>query len=392
LSGEQQRKLYGFSTRAVHGGQEPDPSTGAVSVPIYATSTFAQTSPGKPKMGYEYSRTKNPTRDALETSIASLENAKHGLAFSSGMGAISTVANLLKSGDSVLISDDIYGGTYRLFTKVLSNFQISAEFVDATNLEELDRAMKKKSYAMLILESPTNPLMKIVDISEASKISHEHQSVVLVDNTFATPRIQTPLDLGTDIVVHSTTKYLGGHSDVVGGAVTLNNEETYTRLKFLQNACGAIPGPFDCYLVLRGIRTLSLRMERHSANAMAIANSLNEECSSGKVARVNYPGLESSEYHKLASRQMRLFGGMLSFKLKESKATRFLEGLKLFTIAESLGGVESLIEIPAIMTHASIPKEKREKTGVSDSLIRMSVGIEDVEDLIRDISESLDKL
>jgi cystathionine beta-lyase/cystathionine gamma-synthase len=332
---------FGFSTKAVHASQEPDKLTGSVTVPIYATSTYAQRSPGVTK-GFEYSRTGNPTREALEKSIASLENAQFGLAFSSGMAAISTIGSMLKSGDRVLICDDAYGGTFRLFTQVFSKFSIGTDFVDATSLDTVEAALKGNHYSFLLIETPTNPLMKVIDIEKCSNLAHSNNSRVVVDNTFNSPYLSNPLKLGADIVVHSTTKYLGGHSDIIGGAVVTNDQEIYQDLKFLQNAVGAVPSPFDCWLVLRGIRTLALRMERHFENAMAIASYLDELIARGVIESVNYPGLKKSPFHDLASRQMKNYGGMLSFELSsKNSAVSFMQNLKLFTIAESLGGVES---------------------------------------------------
>jgi cystathionine gamma-lyase len=385
-------RKYGFSTKAIHVGQEPDKSTGSVTVPIYATSTYAQRSPGVTK-GFEYSRTGNPTRLALEKSIASLENAKYGLAFSSGMGAISTIGNLLHSGDRVLICDDTYGGTYRVFTKVFTKFQVGVDFVDASKLDLLESALEGEHYSFLLIESPTNPLMKVIDIEESCKLSHVRDTKVVVDNTFTSPYLTNPLDLGADIVVHSTTKYLGGHSDIIGGAIATSDQKIYEDLKFLQNAVGAVPGPFDCWLVLRGIRTLEVRMDRHYENAQAIAEFLHTMKEEEIIKSVNYPGLPNNRYYELASRQMRNFGGMLSFEMNSKKqAVSLLEHLKLFTIAESLGGVESLVELPAIMTHASIPEKERIEKGVTDSLVRISAGLEDKEDLVNDLREALDDL
>ena len=379
---------YGFSTKAVHSGQEPDVLTGSVSVPIYLTSTYAQESPGVTK-GFEYSRTGNPTRQALESSIASLESAKFGLAFSSGMAAISTIGNLLRSGDRILICDDTYGGTYRVFTQVFSKFSIGADFVDATRLDVLESALKGKHYSFLLIESPTNPMMKVIDIGKSCELAHSNSSKVIVDNTFTSPYISNPLAMGADIVVHSTTKYLAGHSDIIGGAVATNDSQLHQDLKFLQNAVGAVPSPFDCWLVLRGIRTLALRMDRHFENALGLAQFLQKMKEEGRVRSVNYPGLPDSPFHNLAARQMRNFGGMLSFEMKSKKqAVAFTRHLKLFTIAESLGGVESLVELPAIMTHASIPEQERNAKGVTDSLIRISTGVEDKQDLINDLRQA----
>jgi cystathionine gamma-lyase len=397
LTGTADRKSdwngFGFSTRAIHDGQEPDQLTGSVTVPIYQTSTYAQKSPGKTK-GYEYSRTGNPTRTALEKSIASLENAKFGLAFSSGMGAILTLASSLRAGDRVLLGDDIYGGTYRIFTKVFTKLGVRCEFVDASKIEATQSALANQKFAYFLIESPTNPLLKIVDMRAVSKLAHHVGTRVVVDNTFATPLITNPLDLGADVVIHSTTKYLGGHSDLVGGAAATNDARLYDELKFLQNACGAIPGPFDCWLVLRGIKTLSVRMEKHSKNAMAVAKFLKQEMENNpKIKSVNYPGLEDNIYHSLAKKQMRLFGGMISLQLKsESAAVSFLKNLKLFSTAESLGGVESLAEIPGIMTHASLPDSEKVAKGITNSLIRLSVGIEDEEDIVDDVQSALKKI
>jgi cystathionine gamma-lyase len=385
-------KGFGFSTRSVHAGQDPDRLTGAVSVPIYQTSTFIQESPGRTK-GYEYSRTQNPTREALEKSIASLENGKWGLAFSSGMSAISSVGGILRSGDRVLACDDIYGGTYRVFTKVFSNFGIKIDFVDATNLSDLDASLEKRNYSLLLLESPTNPLMKVIDIKEASALGHKFGAKVVVDNTFASPYLQNPLDLDADIVVHSTTKYISGHSDIVGGLIATNDSKIFEQLKFLQNSLGAIPGPFDCWLALRGIKTLALRMDRHCLNAKTIAQFLADQIGNGVVRSVHYPGLRDNQYYEIAKKQMRDFGGMLSIEMNSNwQAIKFLENLRVIELAESLGGVESLIEQPASMTHASIPKKERMKKGISMNLLRISMGIEDTNDLLDDISNSLRRI
>lgn len=375
-----------FATKAIRLGQEPDKSTGAVTVPIYQTSTYAQDDVGKTR-GYEYSRTGNPTRTALETVIGGLENGSHGFAFASGMSAVDSVVRLLSKGDHVVVSDDVYGGTYRLFTKVMKKFGLDFSFVDTSDLEILERAIQP-STRMLWIESPSNPLLKLTDIRSASKMAKSRDILTVVDNTFMSPYFQRPLELGCDIVVHSTTKYLGGHSDVVGGAVVVNDDEIGERLKFIQNSVGAIPGPFDCWLVLRGIKTLALRMERHSTNAQAVAEFLENHA---KVDRVLYPGLRSHPQHELARHQMTGFGGMVSFWPRGgTRASRaILKATKLFVLAESLGGVESLISSPAAMTHASIPAELRMKTGVRDDLIRLSVGIEDIDDLIGDLSQSL---
>ncbi len=371
-----------FETRAIHVGQEPDPATGAVIVPIYQTATYAQTDPGVHK-GFDYSRTNNPTRAALEKCIASLEGGAYGLAFSSGMGAITTTMFLLKAGDHIVACDDVYGGTYRLFRQVLENYGLDFSFVDMTDLDATARALRPNT-RILWIETPTNPLMKVIDIAAVAKLG-KARAWIVVDNTFASPYLQQPLTLGADIVIHSTTKYLGGHSDVVGGAVVTSNAEIYERLKFLQNAAGAVPGAFDCWLVLRGAKTLALRMERHSANAMAIAKFLERHRA---VERVMYPGLESHPQHVIASEQMRGFGGMLSMIVKggADAARRIARATRLFTLGESLGGVESLIEVPAAMTHQSVAGSPLE---VNPALIRLSVGIEHVDDLIADLAQAL---
>ena len=377
-----------FSTRAVHAGQKPDPATGAVMTPVYLTSTYVQESPGVHK-GFEYSRTQNPTRKALEENLAALEGGEYGLCFSSGMAAISAVISALSSGDHVLSGDDLYGGTYRVFTKVFERFGILFDFVDTTNSEEVLKKITPKT-KLLWLETPTNPLLNITDISEVAKIAHAKNVPVAVDNTFATPYLQEPLSLGADLVVHSSTKYIGGHSDVVGGAVITSDKSWYERLKFIQNSVGAVPGPMDSFLLLRGTKTLALRMERHCENALQIARFLLQH---PKVLKVYYPGLESHKGHTLAKKQMRAFGGMISFELADGfeAAKKMASQMKVFSLAESLGGVESLIGHPATMTHAAIPREERLKRGLTDGLVRLSVGIEDVEDLISDLSQALDR-
>jgi cystathionine gamma-lyase len=381
-----------FATKAIHVGEEPnfkEGGSGDVVIPIHLASTFARREIDKPTDGFEYSRTGNPTRHALEKRLATLENAKYGLAFASGLAAETTLLlSLLKKGDHVIAFDDIYGGTRRLFNQTLSNFGLKFTYVDARRVEKVERAIESNT-RMIWLETPTNPLMKLCDIEAMSKIARKHNIITVVDNTFATPYFQNPLDLGADIALHSTTKYLGGHSDVVGGAVMLSNEEFYNKLKFNQNAIGAVPSPFDCFLVLRGIKTLAVRMERHNSNALKVAEFLE---SHPKVKKVNYPGLKSHPQHALAKKQMMGFGGMLSFDMRGKLADvkNFLKRVKIFALAESLGGVESLVEHPVLMTHASIPKEEREKLGISDNLIRVSVGIEDVEDLIADFKQALD--
>ena len=375
-----------FETRAIHAGCDPDAGTGAIMTPIFQTSTYVQESPGKHK-GYDYSRTHNPTRTALEKNIASLEEGNYGLAFSSGMSAISTVTQILNPGDHVICCDDVYGGTFRLFDKVLKKYNLEFDSVDLTTPQSLERYIKDNT-RIVWLESPSNPLLKLVDIEAIVCIAKKKNILVGVDNTFATPFFQKPLKLGADIVMHSTTKYLNGHSDVIGGALVTNDQGLYDKLQFLQNAVGAVPGPFDCFLVLRGIKTLAIRMERHAENAMKIAQFLENH---PKVRRVIYPGLRSHPQHELARKQMAGFGGIITFSIKGGleAARRFLERVKIFSLAESLGGVESLIEHPAIMTHASLPKEVREKIGISDELIRVSVGIENVDDLIDDLKNAL---
>jgi cystathionine gamma-lyase len=381
-----------FATKAIHIGEEPNLREGGygdVVIPIHLATTFARREVDKPTRGYEYSRTGNPTRDALEKRLAALENAKFGLAFASGLAAEATLLlSLLEKGDHVVAFDDLYGGTRRLFSDVLSNFGLEFTYVDAREPENVEKAIKKNT-RMIWLETPTNPLLRLCDIKAISEIGKAHNIITVVDNTFMSPYFQNPLDLGADVALHSTTKYLGGHSDVVGGAIMLSNEELYGKIKFNQNAIGAVPSPFDCFLVLRGIKTLAIRMEKHNCNAQEIAEFLESQ---PKVKKVHYPGLKSHPQHDLAKKQMSGFGGILSFELNANlKGVKaFLKKFKLFALAESLGGVESLIEHPALMTHASIPREEREKIGISDSLIRVSVGIEDLEDLIADFKQALD--
>ena len=376
----------GFSTRAIHSGQDPDPVTGAIIPPIYQTSTYIQESVAKSK-GFEYSRTANPTRKALETCLASLEEGKYGLAFASGMAAISAITYLLKEGDHVVCSDDVYGGVYRLFQKILTDYGLKFTFVDATSITEIRNAITHKT-RILWLESPTNPLLKIIDLQKTASLARKRGLLVVVDNTFMSPCLQNPLKLGADLVVHSMTKYLGGHSDVVGGGIVTSNDDIYSRLKFIQNAVGGVPSPFDCWLILRGIKTLEVRMERHCSNAQQIAEFLSRH---PKIARVIYPGLKSHPQHILASQQMRGYGGMVSFEVKGGlkAAKRVAESFKIISLGESLGGVESLLEHPALMTHASVPEEQRRKIGISESLLRLSVGIEDLDDLIADLKAGL---
>lgn len=378
-----------FSTKAIHVGQDADIATGATIVPIYQTSTFTQEEIGKTK-GYDYSRSCNPTRAALESAIASLEDGRFGLAFASGLAAETAVLSILKPGDNIVATNDLYGGTYRLFTNILSNQGITTTFVDVINPINIENVITRNT-KLIWLETPTNPLLKLADIQAISKIAKEYNVLLVVDNTFATPYFQRPLDLGADIVVHSTTKYINGHSDVVGGAVILNSEDLYERIKFYQNAAGGILGPFDSWLTLRGLKTLSVRMERHEKNAKKIVEALTKNTN---VLKVNYPGLESHPQHELAKKQMTGFGGMISFEIKGDieEVNKFVKELKLFSLAESLGGVESLVGHPAQMTHASIPAVQRKDIGINDNLIRLSVGIEDVEDLIADLEYALDSI
>ncbi len=379
-----------FGTKAVHAGVTPDPTTGAIMTPIFQTSTYAQESPAQHK-GFAYARGANPTRTALQESLAALENGKHALAFSSGMGATDTVIKLLSSGDEVITSNDLYGGTYRMFSRVFEKFKIKFHYTDLTNTANLE-ALINSNTKLLWLETPSNPLMQVLDIKACVAIAKKHNIIVAVDNTFASPYLQNPLLLGADIVMHSVTKYLGGHSDVIMGALMMNDQKLRDELAFIQNSCGPVPSPHDCFLVLRGIKTLHLRMERHCANGKAIAEYL---VSHPKVGKVYWPGLPDHPNHNIAKSQMSNFGGMLSFTLKDDsvdKAKLFMEQVSLFTLAESLGGVESLINHPASMTHASVPREQRIKNGLSDSLIRLSVGIEDAEDLIDDLTTALEKV
>jgi len=376
-----------FNTKTIHGNQAHDPSTGAVMPPIYQTSTYAQTSPGVHK-GYEYSRTANPTRTAVENAFASIENGKFGLAFGSGLAAIDCVMKLLSPGDEVISTNDLYGGSYRIFTKIFENYGIKFHFIGMENADNIEQYVSEKT-KLIWVETPTNPMMNIIDIAAVSAVAKKHQILLAVDNTFATPYLQNPLDLGADIVMHSATKYLGGHSDVVMGALMVNDKSLADKLYFIQNACGAVCGPMDSFLVLRGIKTLHVRMQRHCENGKAVAEYL---ANHPKIEKVYWPGFESHPNHEIAKKQMKDFGGMVSFVTKGNNIKdtfKILENLKLFTLAESLGGVESLSGHPASMTHASIPKAEREKTGVVDSLIRLSVGIEDIEDLLADLDQAL---
>ncbi|EMA41181.1 cystathionine gamma-synthase [Halobiforma nitratireducens] len=373
---------FRIETRSIHAGQEPDEETGALMTPIHANSTFEQDAPGDHR-GYEYSRTGNPTRTDLEENLASLEGAEYGRCFASGMASINTVLNLLEAGDHVVTGNDVYGGTHRIFTQVYEDYDLEFSFVDMTDLEAIEEAFRPET-ELLWLETPTNPLMSIVDIEGAAEIAHDHDALCAIDNTFATPYLQNPLELGADVVSHSLTKYLGGHSDVVGGALLTNDEDLDEEFGFYQNSVGATPGPFESFLVLRGTKTLPVRMDRHCKNASEIASWLEDH---PDVERVYYPGLDSHPGHELAAEQMDDFGGMLSFELDASleEASEVVSSTEVFTLAESLGGVESLIEQPAPMTHAAIPREERLEAGLKDSLIRVSVGIEHVDDLIADL-------
>jgi cystathionine beta-lyase/cystathionine gamma-synthase len=376
-----------IATKFIHAGMKPDPSTGAVMVPIYQTSTYVQEAPGKNK-GYEYARSQNPTRFALEEAYAQIENGKYGLAFSSGVAATDAVIKLLSPGDEVIAANDMYGGTYRLFTKVFEKFGIVFTYVDTTNVKNIADAISSKT-KLVWLETPTNPLMNITDIEAVAAVAKQHKAILCVDNTFASPYLQNPLDLGADIVMHSATKYLGGHSDLIQGCLMLNDKDLRDQLYFIQKSSGAVPGPQDCFLALRGIKTLHLRMQRHCENGEKIAYWLR---SNPKVGKVYWPGFQDNAGYAVAKKQMRGFGGMISFELKDNsmeEATRVLSSTHLFALAESLGGVESLINHPASMTHASIPREERIKNGLSDSLIRLSVGIEDVDDLIEDLDKAI---
>ncbi len=371
-----------FETLAIHAGQSPDPTTGAIMTPVYLTSTYVQDGPGVHK-GYEYSRTQNPTRHALQDCLAALEGARHGLAFASGLAATDAVLHLLDAGDHVVYSDDVYGGTFRIFDEVFRRLGLSFDAVDMSDPANVERAMRRET-KLVWIETPTNPMLKLVDLAAVAKVAQARGARTVVDNTFATPWFQRPLEHGIDVVVHSTTKYLNGHSDVVGGAVLTSDGALHERLAFLQNAVGGVPSPMDSFLVLRGLKTLHVRMARHAENAMAIARFLEGH---PQVERVAYPGLASHPQHDLAKRQMSGFGGMLSFVLRGGlpAATAFLRAVRIFACAESLGGVESLIEHPAIMTHASVPRETREKLGIADGLVRVSAGIESVEDLLADL-------
>jgi len=379
-----------FGTKAIHAGTEPDSATGAIMTPIYQTSTYIQNAPGEHK-GYEYSRTLNPTRHVLEKNLAALENGNYGLTFSSGLAAMDALLKSFKPGDEIISSNDLYGGSYRLFTKVFSDLGLKFHFVEMDDVTKVESLINMNT-KMIWIETPTNPMMNIIDIKAISNLAKKHNILSAVDNTFSSPYLQNPLDLGADVVVHSITKFIAGHSDVVMGAIVLNDEQLANKLYFIQNSCGAVPGPQDCFLVLRGIKTLHVRMDRHCENAIQVASFLENH---SKVECVFYPGLRSHPNHQVAVEQMNNFGGMISFITKGNSledAKKVITSTKIFSLAESLGGVESLCGHPATMTHAAIPKEEREKSGVVDALIRLSVGIEDVEDLIADLSQALEKI
>ena len=379
-----------FGTKAIHAGAEPDSATGAIMTPIYQTSTYIQNAPGEHK-GYEYSRTLNPTRHALEKNLAALENGNYGLAFSSGLAAMDALLKTFKPGDEIISSNDLYGGSYRLFTKIFSDLGLKFRFVEMDQISKVESLINAHT-KMIWIETPTNPMMNIIDIKAVSNLAKKHNILSAVDNTFSSPYLQNPLDLGADVVVHSITKFIAGHSDVVMGAIVLNDDTLANKLYFIQNSCGAVPGPQDCFLVLRGIKTLHVRMDRHCQNAIQVASFLKNH---PKVESVFYPGLSSHPNHEVAVSQMNDFGGMISFITKGNRiedAKKVITSTKIFSLAESLGGVESLCGHPATMTHAAIPKEEREKSGVVDALIRLSVGIEDVEDLIEDLSQALEKI
>lgn len=378
---------HGFGTRAIHAGQQPDPTTGAIITPIYQTSTFVQASPGVIKGEYDYSRAANPTRDALQANLASLEGGKHALCYASGVAATGAVLHLCSAGDRVLLCDDVYGGTNRLFHRVFAQLGVETVLVDMTNVDHVRQAINERT-KLIWIETPTNPTLKVIDIEAVTSVAQKHRVMTCVDNTFASPYLQNPLRLGADVVCHSMTKYIGGHSDAIGGALVTSDDEIHQRLKFLQLSEGAVPGVFECFLYLRSTKTLHVRMERHCQNAHRVAEYL---AGHAAVERVVYPGLESHPQHAIAKKQMRGFGGMVTIYLKGGleASRRMLEHVRIFGLAESLGGVESLIEHPAIMTHASVPPEQRVKLGISDGLVRLSVGIEDVDDLIADLEQAL---
>lgn len=375
----------GFSTDAIHAGQQPDPATGAVITPVYLTSTYAQEGIGKHK-GYEYGRTQNLTRAALENNIAALEKGKYGIAFSSGLAATQALLSLVKAGDHIIVSNNVYGGTYRLFEMIYRDYGLDFSWID-TNNPEIVKSSIQKNTKIIFFETPTNPMMNLTDIKQLTDIAKENNLLTIVDNTFMSPYFQNPLTLGADIVLHSSTKYINGHSDVIGGLVVTNSQKVFERLKYVQNAAGAVPSPFDCWLTLRATKTLAVRMKQHNENAMQIAEYLSSQ---KYVKKIYYPGLKNHPHHELAKKQMRGFGGMISIDLGDVQlAHKVIERFKVFTLAESLGSVESLVCHPASMTHASVPKEKREAMGLTESLIRFSVGLEDVEDLIKDIEQAV---
>jgi cystathionine gamma-lyase len=377
----------GFSTDAIHAGQQPDPTTGAVITPVYLTSTYAQEELVKNK-GFEYGRTHNLTRAALEANVAALEKGKYGIAFSSGLAATHAILSLVKGGDHLIVSSNVYGGTYRLFELIMKDYGLGFTWVDTTNISNIENSIKENT-KLLFIETPTNPMLNLTDIKAAADLCKKNNLLCVVDNTFMSPYFQNPLTLGVDVVLHSSTKFINGHSDVISGILLVNDDEIYARLKYIQNAVGAVPSPFDCWLVLRSTKTLAVRMERHEKNAIELADYLDK---SGVAKRVIYPGLKTHPQHELAKKQMRGFGGMISADLGEDDAAkRLLKNVKIFTLGESLGGVESLISHPASMTHGSVPKQEREKFGLTDSLVRFSVGIEDIEDLIADIENALSK-
>jgi O-succinylhomoserine (thiol)-lyase len=376
-----------FSTKAIHAGQDPEPVTGAVITPIFQTTTYAQSGPGQYEI-YDYTRSANPTRTALETCIASLEDGQYGLTFASGMAAMTAILSLLKMGDHIISCDDVYGGSYRLFEQVVRHYDIRTDYVPTHNISAYAQAILPNT-KLIWVESPTNPLLRLIDLQAVARLAHRHNLLLVVDNTFASPYFQQPLNLGADIVMHSTTKYINGHSDVIGGALATNNEELYKSIKFYQNAAGGVPSPFDAWLTLRGIKTLAVRMRQHEENAREVADFLAQH---PRVEKVYYPGLTSHPDHELAKSQMTGFGGMVSVQFKGTYADVYhiVRRFKVFTLAESLGGVESLICHPATMTHASIPAELRESRGITDTLLRLSIGIEDKEDLIQDLEQALD--
>jgi cystathionine gamma-lyase len=382
---DEKSRAHRFGTRAIHAGQRPDPTTGAIMTPVYQTSTYVQPELGR-HLGYEYARTHNPTREALEGNVASLENGLHGLAFASGLAAIDTITKLFSAGDHIVSGEGVYGGSYRLFAKIIARQGIEFSFVDSEDLDQIRDAIRPNT-KLVHVETPTNPMMGLTDLAAAARIAHDAGALLSVDNTFASPFNQRPLDFGADIVVHSTTKYINGHSDMVGGLIVVNEDELHERLRFLQNAAGAVPGPWDCWLALRGTKTLHLRMRAHNENGARIASWLE---SRPEVERVYYPGLASHPQHDLATRQMDGFTGMISLEMGSlDRARRFVEAVRIFSLAESLGGIESLIGHPAMMTHASVPEDRRQHMGLTDGLVRLSCGVEDPDDLLEDLDQAL---